>query len=371
MNTYIDICNEQGQMPIWHLHGCETFCMVGNPGVCSAADIFVKGFGGYDVKAAYDAMKKSELHPGRGQNLRMEYGYIPCDLYNQSVANDMEYAIADWAMAQASAKMAANETDETLKAEYQADYEYFLARSKSYKHFFDPQTGFMRGCDSKGVIEGPFNPFFSDHHRADYVEGNAWQYLWLVPHDLEGLTELLGGREEMLRRLDELFTVSSQIDGENASMDMSGLIGQYVHGNEPSHHIIYFYTMAGQPWKTADRVRQVLSELYFAAEDGLSGNEDAGQMSAWYILSALGFYQVEPAGNRYWFGSPIMDEASLKVENGTFLIKAVNNSDTNRYIQSITLNGQPYTLPYITFEDIVNGGELVFNMGSEQVCWYE
>ena len=227
----------------------------------------------------------------------------------------------------------------------------------------------MRGKDSKGQFRTPFNPFASTHRADDYCEGNAWQYTWLVPHDFKGLIECFGSKEEMLKHLDSLFIVKSELEGD-ASPDISGLIGQYAHGNEPSHHILYFYTMAGQPWKTADRVREVLAKLYRTTPDGLSGNEDVGQMSAWYILSSLGFYQVEPAGGRYWFGSPIFDKAEIKVAGGTFTLIAENNSKDNKYIQSITLNGKVYTKPYIDFKDITAGGELTIVMGNEPKIWY-
>ncbi|MDE5889695.1 MAG: glycoside hydrolase family 92 protein, partial [Bacteroidales bacterium] len=198
----------------------------------------------------------------------------------------------------------------------------------------------------------------------DYCEGNAWQYTWLAPHDFDGLVECFGSKEALLVKLDSLFTVSSVIEG-GASPDISGLIGQYAHGNEPSHHILYFYTIAGQPWKTAEKVREVLNTMYHAAPDGLSGNEDVGQMSAWYVLSSLGFYQVEPAGGRYWFGSPLFDKAEIKVAGGTFKVIADNNSDQNIYIKSVKLNGKPYDRQYIDFRDITAGGELVFEMSSE------
>ena len=375
MGTFIDIYDKQGKLPVWHLHGCETNCMVGNPGIPVVADAILKGFDGFDIERAYEAMKVSALRPDRGQDLRMKYGYIPCDLFNESVAYEMEYAVADWALAQAA-----------LKLGHQEDYEYFLERSKSYKKHFDPETGFMRGVTSKGRFNEPFSPFHSNHRADDYTEGNAWQYTWLVPHDFDGLAECFkgykhhthnnidrhfSGREALVQKLDSLFLVSSEVEGENASPDISGLIGQYAHGNEPSHHILYMYDYAGQPWKTAELVRRVLKEMYFAAPDGLSGNEDAGQMSAWYILSSLGFYQIEPAGGRYWFGSPIFDSATIALPEGkSFTVKAENNSDENIYIQRVYLNGRPYTKGYISYEDIMAGGELTFVMGNEKKTWY-
>ena len=375
INTFLEIYDKQGDLPVWHLMGCETNCMVGNPGISVTADAVLKGFDGFDAEKAFEAMKATALTPDRGQDLRMKYGYIPCDLFNESVAYEMEYAIADWALAQAA-----------LKLGHQEDYEYFLERSKSYKKHFDPETGFMRGVTSKGKFNEPFSPFHSNHRADDYTEGNAWQYTWLVPHDFDGLAECFkaykhhyhnnidrhfSGREALVQKLDSLFLVSSELEGENASPDISGLIGQYAHGNEPSHHILYMYDLAGQPWKTAELVRRVLDEMYFAAPDGLSGNEDAGQMSAWYILSAMGFYQIEPAGGHYWFGSPIFDSASIALPEGkTFTIKAENNSEENKYIQRIYMNGRPYTKGYITYDDIMAGCEVTLVMGSEPKTWY-
>lgn len=359
MNTFIGIYNRQGRLPVWHLWGNETDCMIGTPGVPVMADAILKGFGGFDVDKAYEAMKATAMGDDHGQALRKQYGYIPSDLYNESVAWEMEYALSDWSLAQVARKLGKEE-----------DYQYFLERSKSYRRHFDPKTRFMRGVTSKGEFREPFSPFHSDHRADDYSEGNAWQYTWLAPHDFKGLIECFGTRDRLLNKLDSLFVVSSELEGE-ASPDISGLIGQYAHGNEPSHHILYFYTMAGKPWKAADRIRETLSTMYKAAPDGLSGNEDAGQMSAWYILSSLGFYQVEPAGGRYWFGSPLFRDAEISLPGGKFFrVLAENVSDENRYIQSITLNGRPYTRGYIDYSDIMAGGVLRFVMGSEPKLWY-
>lgn len=359
INTMLAIYKEQGKLPVWHLHGCETNCMVGNPGIPPVADAIVKGLKGFDHKLALEAMKESALRPDRGQEHRMKYGYIPCDLFNEAVAYDLEYALADGALALAAEKLGDDEAAE-----------YFGQRSKSYKHLFDSELEFLRGKDSKGNFRTEYNPFFSSHRADDYCEGNGWQYTWLVPHDMNGLIECFGSKEAFINKLDSLFLVSSAIEGEDVSADISGLIGQYAHGNEPSHHILYFYTMAEQPWKTADRVREVLQTLYTAKSDGLSGNEDVGQMSSWYILSALGFYEVEPASGRYWFGSPIIDKAEIQVAEGTFSITTENNNAENRYIQSVTLNGRPHTKGYIEHSDIAAGGELIIKMGSEQTLWY-
>ena len=359
INTMLSIYKEQGKLPVWHLHGCETDCMVGNPGIPPVADAIVKGFEGFDYELAFEAMKVSALRPDRGQDARMKYGYIPYDKFNESVAYDLEYALADGALANA-AKVLGKEDD----------YQYFLNRSKSYVDLFDHELRFIRGKDSKGRFRTEYSPFASAHRADDYCEGNGWQYTWLVPHDFRGLVSCFGSKEEFLVKLDSLFTVPSVIEGAETSPDISGLIGQYAHGNEPSHHILYFYTMAGQPWKTADKVREVLGTLYSAEPDGLSGNEDVGQMSSWYILSALGFYEVEPASGRYWFGSPVFDKAEIAVDGGTFTIITEGNSDENRYIQNITLNGKAYTKGYLEHKDLAAGGELVIKMGVEPKVWY-
>ena len=353
MDTFIDIYEKEGKLPVWHLWGCETWCMIGNPGAIVLADAVTKGF--CNNEKAWEALKVSSMREDRGQGDRMKLGYIPCDRLIASVAYDTEYAVADWAVAQAAKKLGNEE-----------DYEYFLDRSTWWRKHFDPETGFVRGIMSDGSFHEPFNPYFSNHNQDDYCEGNAWQYTWLAPQDLDGMIELWGGKEKMIEALDSLFKADSRLDGENASADISGMIGQYVHGNEPSHHIVYLYSMAGERDKTADLVRKIDNELYFADPTGVCGNEDAGQMSAWYILSAMGFYQPEPAGGRYYFGSPLFDEVTINLPEGKkFTIIAKDNSDENRYIRSITLNGQPYDLPYIDYDSIMAGGTIEFQMGGK------
>ena len=358
--TMVKIHEEQGKLPVWHLWGNETDCMVGNPGVIALADILVKDFEGFDKEQAYNALRESEMRPDRGQDIRMECGFIPADRdFNESVAYDMEYAIADGAMAAAARRLGKEE-----------DYAYFNERSHSYRNYFDPETLFIRGRNSDGTFVEPFNPYSSNHRADVYCEGNAWQYTWLVPQDFDGLVTLYGSKEKLAERLDSLFAAKNEIEGAEASPDISGLIGQYAHGNEPSHHIIYFYTMAGQPWKAADKIDEVLRTLYFHDPNGLSGNEDVGQMSAWYILSSLGMYQVEPAGARFWFGKPSFAGAEVQVPGGTLKIRAEGLSGEARYIQSVTLNGKNHPYPYIEFNDIVKGGELVFRIGTEKTLWY-
>ena len=359
INTMLHIYREQGKLPVWHLMGCETNCMIGNPAIPVVADAITKDIPGIDCHLALEAMERSMLLDERGLKWHRTMGYIPCDsMKTESVAFELEYDLADWALAQAAMKLSRRDL-----------YDRHLALSRQYRNLFDPSTGFIRARNGMGDFLTPFDPFKARHGADEYCEGNAWQYAWLVPHDIEGLTALHGSPERLLARLDSLFTATGDL-GEEASPDMSGFIGQYVHGNEPSHHILYFYTMMGQPWKTADRVRQVLNSLYDDTPDGLSGNEDVGQMSAWYILSALGFYQVEPAGGRYYFGSPIIDDATLRVAGGTFKIQVKNNSDRNRYIQSIRLNGKRHRKPYIDHADIAHGGILQITMGSKPKKWW-
>lgn len=348
--TFMTIYDQQGKLPVWHLMGCETNTMVGNPGISILADAVLKGYV-EDEERAYEAMKASAMLDDRGMAWRKQYGYIPWEKMHESVAFDMEYAIADWAVAQVAKRLG-----------HTGDYEYFTERSRSYRNYFDPSTRFIRGKGMDGSFHEPFNPISSEHRNDDYCEGNAWQYTFLVPQDLDGLIGCFGSREAFLDKLDSLFTVESRLEGEDVSPDISGLIGQYAHGNEPSHHVAYFYTMAGEPDKTAALVRYILDEMYSAGPDGLAGNEDVGAMSSWYILSSLGFYQVEPAGGRYFFGSPLFDEAVLDVKGGEFTIRALNNSPENKYIKSVKLNGKPYGKWWIDFSDIAAGGVLEFEM---------
>lgn len=354
--TMLHIFKQQGKLPVWHLMGNETDCMVGNPGIPVLVDIALKGFN-VDKKAVFEAVKASAMRDERGMGLLKKYGYIPCDLdpEKETVAKGLEYALADACIAKLAKQLGKTE-----------DYKYFYKRSQSYRDFyFDKQTKFMRGVTSDHKFREPFDPFSTVHRQDDYTEGNAWQYVWLVPHDVHGLVAAFGGEKPFVSKLDSLFIVNGDM-GAEASPDITGLIGQYAHGNEPSHHILYMYNYVGQPWKGADKIRYVLANLYHDDFDGLSGNEDVGQMSAWYILSSVGFYQVDPAGGRYVFGSPLFEEATLNVGNGkTFRVVAHNNSSENKYIQSAKLNGKPYTRSYIDFKDIVRGGTLEFVMGNK------
>lgn len=360
INTFLTIYKQQGRLPVWHLMGNETDCMVGNPSVQIVADAILKGYDGFDKKLAYEAMKNTMMDSIRGLDLYKKYGYIPYDSFAEQTGEQeglsyaLEYAIGDWSLAQVAK---ANGNTE--------DYDYFMKRSKTYRYYFDKETGFLRGRALDGSFRPNFDPFHSTHRANDYTEGNAWQYTWLVPHDIKGLAELFGGKDKMINKLDSLFIVEGDL-GEDASPDISGLIGQYAHGNEPSHQVLYMYPYLGQPWKTAPLVREVLYTLYDDTPEGIAGNEDVGQISAWYILSAMGMYQVEPAGGKYVLGSPIVDKAVIHVANGkTFTITTKNNSKENLYVQSTLLNGKAYNKYYITFQDIVAGGSLEFVMGDK------
>ncbi len=343
--TMMHIFEEQGKLPVWHMMSNETNAMVGNPGAIVLADMVLKGFD-IDNRAAYDALKTSAMLDERGMKWLKEYGYIPNDKESSSVAKALEYGLADWAIAQVAKKLGEDE-----------DYDYFIARSKAYRHYFDPETKMLRPKDSEGNFRTPFDPI----SLADYREGNAWQYTWLVPHDISGLVSLFGSENAFIAQLDSLFLARGEL--KNA-LDVTGLIGQYAHGNEPSHHILYLYNYVGQPWKTAEKVRHVLTNLYSDKPAGISGNEDVGQMSAWYILSALGMYPVAPAAADFVFGSPIVDEAVIKLAGDkTFKIRVKNQSSDNIYIQEVFLNGEKYTKSYISFTDLMSGGDIVFKMG--------
>ncbi len=354
--TFQEIYRRQGKLPVWHLHGNETDCMIGNPGVIVLGDLLLKGFV-TDTIAAYEAMKASCMLDERSLDALKKYGYIPYDIEGgeENVAKGLEYAIADNAVAKVAALLG-----------YSDDAEYFAQRAKSYGNYFDPATGFMRGKSVAGEFRDEvFNPFATTHRADDYCEGNGWQYAWLVPHDPHGLISLFGSEERFVAKLDSLFTVEGSL-GDEASPDISGLIGQYAHGNEPSHHTVYLYNYAGQPWKAAPLLRHIMNELYNDDMAGLCGNEDVGQMSAWYVLSSMGLYQVEPTGGKFVIGSPIFDKASVNVGDGkVFEIIARNNSGENIYVQSALLNGEPYGKSFIDYRDIMAGGSLQLTMGPE------
>lgn len=357
--TFLNIYKQQGRLPVWHLMGSETDCMVGNPGAIVLADLTMKGFV-EDKELALEALKATQMKDIRSLGLLKEYGYIPWNLEpeNETVAKALEYCAADDGVAKVAKLL--GKTD---------DYNYFFNRSRSYKKYYDPETRFLRAVDTDGKFRLPFNPFFAEHRTNDYTEGNAWQYTFLVPHDVKGLIKLFGSDKAFMSKLDSLFFVEGWA-GDNASPDMSGMTGQYAHGNEPSHHVIYMYNYAGRPDKAAPMLRKMLNEMYLDQPDGLSGNEDVGQMSAWYIISSVGLYQVDPVGGRFVIGSPLFDKATVNVGGGkTFTVVAKNNSDKNIYVQSARLNGKTLKNSYVDFNDIRRGGTLELVMGPKPSKW--
>ena len=357
--TFLNIYKQQGRLPVWHLMGSETDCMVGNPGAIVLADLTMKGFV-EDKELTLEALKATQMKDIRSLGLLKEHGYIPWNLEpeNETVAKALEYCAADDGVAKVAKLL--GKVD---------DYEYFFNRSRSYKKYYDPETRFMRAVGTDGKFRLPFNPFFAEHRTNDYTEGNAWQYTFLVPHDVKGLIQLFGSDKAFISKLDSLFFVEGWA-GDNASPDMSGMTGQYAHGNEPSHHVIYMYNYAGRPDKAAPLLRKMLNEMYLDQPDGLSGNEDVGQMSAWYILSSVGLYQVDPVGGRFVIGSPLFDKATVNVGAGkTFTVVAKNNSDRNIYVQSARLNGKALKNSYIEFNDIRHGGTLELVMGPKPSKW--
>ena len=370
VNSLLQKAREGGILPMWELQGNYTGCMIGHHSVPIIADAYVKGSRAFDGAEALNAMIRTAEYDTTGiicprpvvpclmpsaKYWKNKLGYVPCDKDNEAVAKALEYAYNDWCIAKMAE--AVGNTDVAKK---------YNRLAEGYTHYYDAETGFMRGKDSQGKWRTPFDPSRSTHRSDDYCEGNAWQWTWFAPHAPEGLMKLMGGKDVFVQKLDALFSASSEITGEAVSADISGLIGQYAHGNEPSHHIIHFYNYAGVPHRTQELVDQVLTTLYHNNPDGLSGNEDCGQMSAWYVLNAMGFYQVAPGNPVYSIGRPLFNQATINLQGGKqFVIKAENNSPQNKYVQEITLNGNKLTQPFFTHKQLMNGGELVMVMGAE------
>jgi len=353
VSSMLAIYQQQGKLPIWHLMGNETNTMPGYSSVQVIADAYLKGFRGFDTTLAWEAVKATAMQDDRGLKFVKQFAYIPADSLVESVAMGMEYAIADWSIAQMAKRMGKTE-----------DYNYFIKRGYNYRNYFDTTIKFVRGRVGENAWRTPFSPFVARHMKDDFSEGNSWQYTWLAPQDVEGLIALMGGEKLFSEKLDSLFTVKGDM-GKEASNDITGLIGQYAHGNEPSHHIAYLYNYVGQPWKAADKIRYILDSLYTDKPAGLCGNEDVGQMSAWYVLSALGLYQVNPANGLYVLGSPVFDEAVLTLASGKkFTLKVKNNSPQNKYIQHIHLNGKDYEKTYLSYADLMKGGDIEIEMGA-------
>ena len=362
--------DEGGVLPMWELISNYTGCMIGYHAVSVIVDAYMKGQQDFDVEKAYLACKKSSafdttnispsIHRGilrhnlmpMSKHYKNTIGYIPADKERQSVAKGLEYAYNDWLISLFAKALGKDD-----------DYSCYCALSKNYRHYYDPDTGFMRGKMANGAWRTPFNPRCSEHNDDDYCEGNAWQWTWFVPHDIEGLAELMGGRQVLIERLDSLFATSSDLCGDNPSADITGMIGQYAHGNEPSHQTIHIYNVLGQAWKTQELVDKVLQTLYFNAPKGLSGNEDCGQMSAWYILNSMGFYSYCPGIPYYSIGRPLFDEVTIHLGGAkTFTIRAIDNSRDNKYVKTATLNGKPLDVLFFSHKDLMQGGVLEIEM---------
>jgi predicted alpha-1,2-mannosidase len=357
LNSMLAFYDENGLLPVWDLSTWETGCMSGYHAIPVLADAILKNTKGLNVVHAYNAMRKSAYQDIRGTQDYIKYGYLPQDKGSVSVTITLEYAYDDWCIAQVAKKQGRQE-----------EYELFMKRSMAYKLLYDSKTGFIRGKNSDGKWVEPFNPYYTSTEESSmYEEGNGWQYLFFVPHDVRGLAYEMGGSNKFIEKLDSLFIATTNVAlFESGPPDVSGLIGQYAHGNEPSHHIAYMYSFVGAPWKTQEKVRYITDSMYHAAPDGYAGNEDCGQMSAWAIWSMMGMYPANPASGEYVFGSPIFDEVHLKLPSGKhMIIKAKNNAKDHPYIQSAKLNGKAYTKTYITHATLLKGGTLEFVMGKE------
>jgi len=350
-----------GQLPIWTLAGNETFQMIGLHSMPIIADEYYKGIRDFDANYALKAMITSAMKDTIGYSMRqfvglknyLKYGYVPADLETEATARTLEYAYDDWCISEMATQLGAK-----------TDQEYFLNRASNYQNVIDTASGFARGKLSDGSWRTPFDPFYSSHRTDDFCEGNAWQWTFFVPHDVKGLGQLLGGVDALEQKLDLLFSQGSEISGKNASGDITGLIGQYAHGNEPSHHIPFMYSYTKSPWKTEEIVRQIMNEQYNTSPEGISGNDDTGQMSAWYVWNAMGLYPFMHGNGVYVIGSPLFEKIELNHPGGLLEIKALNISEDQRYIQEVLLNGTPYEKAYIEHKDLFSvNTKLTFVMG--------
>lgn len=344
--------NAQKMLPVWSFHGNETWCMIGYHSVSVIADAYLKGIKNFEVEKAFSAMKNTANNENYGGiNYYRHYGFVPIDKEKEGASKTLEYAYDDWAIAQMANSLGNKE-----------DAVYYYGQSMNYKNIFDPETGFMRAKNSDGTFREPFDPLYAKY-GGDYTEGNAWQYSWYVPQDVQGLIELHGGDDSFCKLLDSLFVIETDDEKYREVEDIAGLIGQYAHGNEPSQHIAYLYNYAGKPWKTQEKIHRIMNHLFDNTPDGISGNEDCGQMSAWYIFSSLGFYPVCPGSNQYIFGTPSLEKAVISLENGKQLTITANNlTKENLYIKSVSLNGKEINRPYIMHDEIIQGGTLVYEM---------
>lgn len=349
-----------GYLPIWQLWGQDNYCMIGNHSIPVITDAILKGIPGIDVEKAYEAVYNSSVtsHPNSPFEVWEKYGFMPENIQTQSVSITLEQAYDDWCVAQLATKLNKD-----------ADYQRFHKRSEYYRNLFHPKTKFFQSKNDKGEWIEPFDPYqYGGNGGHPFTEGNAWQYFWYVPHNIQALMELTGGTKAFEQKLDTFFT--STYKSEQMNHNASGFVGQYAHGNEPSHHVAYLYNFAGQPWKTQKYVSHILNTLYNNTSSGYAGNDDCGQMSAWYVFSAMGFYPVNPADGRYIIGSPLLDECTLKLAgNKEFRIRTIRKSPEDIYIQSVTLNGKKHKDFFITHQDIMNGGTMVFKMGKKPSGW--
>ena len=349
-----------GYLPIWQLWGQDNYCMIGNHSIPVITDAILKGIPGIDMEKAYEAVYNSSVtsHPNSPFEVWEKYGFMPENIQTQSVSITLEQAFDDWCVAQLAAKLNKD-----------ADYQRFHKRSEYYRNLFHPKTKFFQSKNDKGEWIEPFDPYqYGGNGGHPFTEGNAWQYFWYVPHTIQALMELTGGTKAFEQKLDTFFT--STYKSEQMNHNASGFVGQYAHGNEPSHHVAYLYNFAGQPWKTQKYVSHILNTLYNNTSSGYAGNDDCGQMSAWYVFSAMGFYPVNPADGRYIIGSPLLDECTLKLAgNKEFRIRTIRKSPEDIYIQSVTLNGKKHKDFFITHQDIMNGGTMVFKMGKKPSGW--
>jgi len=361
VNSMLLHAETYGYLPIWTVWGKETYCMIGNHAVPVVAEACLKNFPDIDYNRAYNLIKQSLTSTFYNYDAKIydKYGYLPFDLVqHESVSRTLEGTYDDYCAAQLAQYLGKND-----------DYRFFMDRSRYYKNLFDTETALMRGKDSKGNWRTPFDVYHLSHASTiggDYTEGNAWQYTWHVQQDINGLIELMGGVEKFATKLDSLFVIEKDYSQDGFVSDVTGLIGQYAHGNEPSHHVVYLYTMLGKNYRTAELVREIFDRFYLPKPDGLCGNDDCGQMSAWYMFSALGFYPVDPISKEYVIGAPQIPKAEIHLQNGkTFTMIAHDLSETNKYVGSITLNGKEVKDYKLTYDDIMNGSTLEFTMKSD------
>lgn len=359
IQCFLHLYEQNGALPLWNLYGWETDMMIGYHAVPVIVDAYLKGIGDFDpVKALEACVTTANRDDYRSIGFYKEKGYVASDHENWSMSKTMEYAYDDYCIARMAEAMGEKEIADE-----------FYRRSQNYRNVFNPETSFMQPRDSKGNFIPNYDP---EAYIEDICESNGWQYYWSVAHDIDGLIELTGGEARFAERLDSMFTYETA-DKSKLPIFTTGMIGQYAHGNEPGHHVIYLYNRVKQPWKTQQYAAQVMHTLYKNTPDGICGNEDCGQMSSWYVFSAMGFYPVDPISGQYEIGSPIFPEVKMYLANGkTFVVRAENVSDENIYIQSVTVNGQPYNKSYITHEMIMQGDTIHFVMGNKPgPVWYE